>query len=68
LLLEKGATDSSVLEAASRRWHQAREGVKKAIKAGKKNGTIRRDIADELVSYALLKNEIKNGGTYETRK
>ncbi|GEM_PF-2052033 len=54
LLLEKGATDSSVLEAASRRWHQARDALKKAIKAGKKDGSIRPDVDDELVSYALM--------------
>jgi TetR/AcrR family transcriptional repressor of nem operon len=54
ILMEKGASDREVAEAASARWQHAREIMQKIVEEGMKDGSIRRQMDAEMLSYSLM--------------
>lgn len=54
ILMEKGASDREVARAASARWQHAREVLQKVVEEGMKDGSIRRQMDAEMLSYSLM--------------
>lgn len=54
ILMEKGASDKEVSKAASARWQQTRQAIQKIVEEGMEDGSIRRKMDAEMLSYSLM--------------